>query len=160
MYEFAQKITPNLWFDTEAEEAAKYYCSIFPDSRIVHVMHRGEAGPGEPGTVLVVQFELFGQQFIGLNGGPQFTFTEAVSLEVTCESQEEIDRLWEQLGEGGEHGPCGWLKDRYGLSWQITPRRLLELITSPDPAVSDRVMKAMLSMGKLDIAELEAAAQG
>lgn len=160
MYEFTQKITPNLWFDSEAEDAAKFYCSVFPDSRIVHVLHNGEAGTGEPGTVLVVQFELFGQKFVGLNGGPQFTFSEAVSLEVTCESQEEIDRLWEQLGEGGEHGPCGWLKDRYGLSWQVTPRRLLELITSSEPAVADRVTKAMLTMGKLDIAELEAAAEG
>ncbi|TDD83648.1 VOC family protein [Saccharopolyspora karakumensis] len=160
MYEFTQKITPNLWFDSEAEDAAKFYCSVFPDSRIVHVLHNGEAGPGEQGGVLVVQFELAGLTLVAINGGPVFKLSEAFSLEVTCETQEEIDRLWEVLGEGGEYQPCGWLKDRFGLSWQITPRRLLELITSSDPAVAERAMKKMFEMRKFDIAELEAAALG
>lgn len=160
MHEIKQKITPNLWFDTEAEEAAQYYASIFEDSRVLGVRRYGEAGPGEPGTVMLVEFELAGQKFVGINGGPEFKFTEAISLEVSCESQEEVDRLWQQLGEGGEYGPCGWLKDKYGLSWQITPRRLLELITDPDQAKADRVMKAMLGMSKIDITALEAAAEG
>ncbi|MBB5152828.1 VOC family protein [Saccharopolyspora phatthalungensis] len=160
MYEIKQKITPNLWFDTEAEEAAEYYAGIFDDSRVLEVQRYGEAGPGEPGTVMLVVFELAGQQFVGINGGPQFKFTEAISLEVTCGSQEEVDRLWQRLGEGGEHGPCGWLKDKYGLSWQVTPRRLLELVTDPDEAKAARVMKAMLAMSKIDIAALEEAAKG
>jgi predicted 3-demethylubiquinone-9 3-methyltransferase (glyoxalase superfamily) len=160
MSEIKQKITPNLWFDTEAEEAAEYYTGIFENSRVVDVQHYGEAGPGEPGTVMTVQFELAGQQFVGINGGPQFKFTEAISLEVSCESQEEVDRLWQQLGEGGEHGPCGWLKDKYGLSWQIVPQRLVELLTDPDAAKAARAMKAMLGMSKIDIATLEAAAKG
>ncbi|WP_190822728.1 VOC family protein [Saccharopolyspora pogona] len=160
MYEIKQKIITNLWFDTAAEEAARYYAGIFDDSRVVHVQRYGEAGPGEPGTVMTVLFELAGQQFVGINGGPQFKFTEAISLEVLCDSQHEVDRLWQQLGEGGEPGPCGWLKDKYGLSWQIVPRRLYELITAADEAKAQRAMKAMLSMGKLDIATLEAAAEG
>ncbi|MEV0086075.1 VOC family protein [Saccharopolyspora sp. NPDC050642] len=160
MYEIKQKIITNLWFDTQAEEAAQHYAGIFDDSRIVHVQRYGDAGPGEPGTVMTVLFELAGQQFVGINGGPEFKFTEAISLEVLCDSQDEVDRLWQRLGEGGEPGPCGWLKDKYGLSWQIVPRRLYELITDQDEAKAQRTMKAMLSMGKLDIAALEAAAEG
>jgi predicted 3-demethylubiquinone-9 3-methyltransferase (glyoxalase superfamily) len=160
MSEIKQKITPNLWFDTEAEEAAEYYTGIFENSRVLDVQRYTEAGPGEPGTVMTVQFELAGQQFVGINGGPHFKFTEAISLEVSCESQDEVDRLWQQLGEGGEHGPCGWLKDKYGLSWQIVPRRLIELITDPDEARAARAMKAMLGMSKIDIAALEEAAKG
>ena len=146
-----QKITTFLWFDGQAQEAAKFYTSLFDDSRIVDVQHYGEAGPGEAGAVMLVTFDLAGQRYLALNGGPQFRFTEAVSLYVTCESQEEVDRFWEQLGEGGEHGPCGWLKDRYGLSWQIVPTALHELISDPDPARSQRAMQAMLGMGKIDI---------
>ncbi|RKT86522.1 Glyoxalase superfamily enzyme, possibly 3-demethylubiquinone-9 3-methyltransferase [Saccharopolyspora antimicrobica] len=161
MAQIKQKITTNLWFDGVAEEAAAHYTGIFEDSRITQVLRHGEAGSGTPGTVMTVQFELAGQQFVGINGGPQFTFTEAVSLQVRCESQEEVDRLWQQLGEGGEPGPCGWLKDKYGVSWQIVPNRLYELITDPDAEKADRVIKAMLAMGgKLDIAALEAAAAG
>ncbi|MGW3473361.1 VOC family protein [Saccharopolyspora sp. NPDC000995] len=160
MYEIKQKIITNLWFDTAAEEAARYYAGIFDDSRVVHVQRYGEAGPGETGTVMTVLFELAGQQFVGINGGPQFKFTEAISLEVLCDSQDEVDRLWQQLSEGGEPGPCGWLKDKYGLSWQIVPRRLYELITDAEETKAQRAMKAMLSMGKLDIATLETAAEG
>ncbi|MGP4019917.1 VOC family protein [Saccharopolyspora sp. 5N708] len=160
MYEISQKITPNLWFDTQAEEAAEFYIGIFENSRVVDVLRYGDAGPGEPGTVMVVVFELAGQRLVGLNGGPEFKFTEAISLEVHCDSQEEVDRLWQRLGEGGEPGPCGWLKDKYGLSWQIVPTRFLELVTDPDQEKANRVMKAMYGMGKLDIATLEAAAKG
>ncbi|MGW5649275.1 VOC family protein [Saccharopolyspora sp. NPDC003752] len=160
MYEIKQKIITNLWFDTQAEEAAQHYAGIFDDSRIVRVQRYGDAGPGEPGTVMTVLFELAGQQFVGINGGPEFKFTEAISLEVLCDSQDEVDRLWQRLGEGGEPGPCGWLKDKYGLSWQIVPRRLYELIADQDETKARRAMKAMLSMGKLDIAALEAAAEG
>ncbi|MFI0465965.1 VOC family protein [Saccharopolyspora sp. 5N102] len=160
MHEVKQKITPNLWFDAQAEEAAEYYTGIFENSRVLDVQRYGEAGPGEPGTVMIVVFELAGQRFVGINGGPEFKFTEAISLEVLCDSQDEVDRLWQQLGEGGEPGPCGWLKDKYGLSWQIVPRRLYELITDPDEAKAQRAMAAMLKMSKLDIAALEAAAEG
>src|SRR5919202_107511 len=118
-----RKITPNLWFDTQAEEAAEFYISVFPNSRIVKVMHYTEAGPRPAGTVMTVEFELDGQRFVGINGGPQFEFSEAVSLQVMCETQEEIDYYWERLTEGGEEGPCGWCKDRYGVSWQVTPAR-------------------------------------
>ncbi|MBH1938125.1 VOC family protein [Streptomyces sp. AV19] len=150
-----QKITPFLWFDSQAEEAAEHYTSLFPDSRIVDVQRYGEAGPGEPGTVMTVTFELAGQQFIALNGGPQFIFNEAVSLYVDCTTQEEVDELWAKLGADGEEGPCGWLKDRYGLSWQIIPRTLTDLLSDPDPAKSDRVMKAMLQMTKIDVRAVE-----
>lgn len=146
-----QKITTFLWFDSQAEEAANFYTSVFDDSRIVDVQRYGEAGPGEPGTVMVVRFELAGQQFIALNGGPQFAFTEAISLYVDCATQEEVDGLWARLTDGGEEGPCGWMKDRYGLSWQIVPRALTDMLADPDPARSDRVMKAMLGMKKIDI---------
>ena len=152
------KITPCLWFDTEGEEAANFYTSIFDNSRITSVTHYGSAGPRPEGMVLTVEFELDGQPFTALNGGPDFTFNEALSLQVNCESQQEVDRFWSKLGEGGEYGPCGWLKDKYGVSWQVVPTRLIELITDPDPERSQRAMKAMMSMGKIDIAEVERAA--
>jgi predicted 3-demethylubiquinone-9 3-methyltransferase (glyoxalase superfamily) len=153
-----QKITPFLWFDTEGEDAARFYTSVFANSRIVAVARYGSAGPRPEGTVMTVEFELEGQRFVALNGGPQFTFNEAISLQVDCEDQEEVDRLWSTLAEGGEEGPCGWLKDRYGLSWQIVPRRLTELMSDPDQERAQRVMAAMLEMGKIEIAELERAA--
>jgi predicted 3-demethylubiquinone-9 3-methyltransferase (glyoxalase superfamily) len=153
-----KKITPWLWFDTEAEEAAQYYTSVFPNSRITEVTHYGSAGPREEGMVLTVAFELNGQQLVALNGGPDFKFTEAVSFEVACEDQEEVDRYWRTLSEGGEEGPCGWLKDKYGLSWQIVPTRLVELLGDPDREKAQRVMAAMLKMGKIEIDELERAA--
>ena len=155
-----QRITPNLWFDTEAEEAANFYCSIFRNSRIVNVSHYTEAGPREAGMVMVVEFELDGQRFIGINGGPQFKFDEAVSLQVNCETQEEVDAYWDRLTEGGEEGPCGWLKDRYGLSWQVTPTGMDELFSDADPKRAERAMQAMLGMKKLDLAELQRAADG
>jgi predicted 3-demethylubiquinone-9 3-methyltransferase (glyoxalase superfamily) len=155
-----QRIVPNLWFDAEAEEAAAFYTSVFKHSRIVSVAHYTEAGPRPAGTVMVVEFELDGQRFVGINGGPQFTFDEAVSLQVNCETQEEIDYYWERLSEGGEEGPCGWLKDRYGLSWQVTPTGMDELFADPDPKRAERAMQAMLGMGKLDIAALRNAADG
>lgn len=155
-----QKIVPNLWFDTEAEEAAGFYTSVFENSRIVNVSHYTEAGPRPAGTVMTVEFELDGQRFVGINGGPQFKFTEAVSFQITCETQEEIDRYWEQLTEGGEEGPCGWLKDRYGLSWQVVPTGMEELLNHPDPERARRAMEALLKMSKLDIAELRSAADG
>jgi predicted 3-demethylubiquinone-9 3-methyltransferase (glyoxalase superfamily) len=153
-----QKITPCLWFDTEGEEAAQFYTSLFPNSRIVEVTRYGSAGPRPEGTVMSVSFELDGQRFIALNGGPDFKFNEAISLEVDCESQEEVDKYWNALTEGGEEGPCGWLKDKYGVSWQIVPRVLTELISDPDQAKAQRVMAAMLKMQKIEVAELERAA--
>ena len=155
-----QKITTCLWFDTEGEEAANFYTSVFPNSRIVDVARYGSAGPREEGTVMTVTFELDGKEFVALNGGPDFTFNEAISLQVHCESQEEVDRFWSTLSEGGEEGPCGWLKDRFGLSWQIAPTRLFELVGDPDREKSQRVMAAMLQMGKIEIDELERAAAG
>jgi predicted 3-demethylubiquinone-9 3-methyltransferase (glyoxalase superfamily) len=155
-----QRITPNLWFDTEAEEAARFYISVFKNSRMVYVAHYTEAGPREAGMVMTVEFELDGQRFVGINGGPQFKFDEAVSFQITCETQEEIDYYWERLSEGGEEGPCGWLKDRYGLSWQVTPTGMEELFTDPDQERAQRAMEAMLKMGKLDIAALRRAADG
>jgi predicted 3-demethylubiquinone-9 3-methyltransferase (glyoxalase superfamily) len=154
-----QTITTCLWFDTEAEEAANFYVSVFKNSQVRNVSRYGEAGPRPEGLVMTVDFELDGQQFIALNGGPEFRFTEAVSLQVNCETQEEVDRYWSVLSEGGEEGPCGWLKDRYGLSWQIIPVALTELIDDPDAAKAQRVMAAMLQMKKIDIAALEAAAE-
>jgi predicted 3-demethylubiquinone-9 3-methyltransferase (glyoxalase superfamily) len=155
-----QRITPNLWFDTEAEEAAEFYTSVFKNSRIVDVSHYTEAGPRPAGMVMVVEFELDGQRFIGINGGPEFKFDEAVSLQVNCETQEEVDHYWERLTDGGEEGQCGWLKDRYGLSWQVTPSGMAELFSDPDPARAERAMKAMLGMRKLEIAALQRAAEG
>ncbi|MGW8992098.1 VOC family protein [Streptomyces zhihengii] len=154
------RITPNLWFDTQGKEAAEFYVSVFPDSRITHVSYYGEAGPGPAGTVLTVDFVLDGTPFTAINGGPQFTFTEAVSLLVDCADQEEVDHYWARLGEGGQEGPCGWLKDRYGLSWQVVPAALGELLEDPDPERAQRAMRAMLGMHKLDVAALRAAADG
>jgi predicted 3-demethylubiquinone-9 3-methyltransferase (glyoxalase superfamily) len=155
----SQKITPNLWFDTEAEEAAEFYCSVFKNSRITNVSRYGDAVPDKAGMVLTVEWELEGQNFVAINGGPQYKFNEAISLQVSCEDQDEIDYYWERLTEdGGEEGPCGWCKDRYGLSWQVTPRGLDEIFT-PDEA-GQRAMKAMFGMRKLDIAELRRAAEG
>ena len=150
-----QKITPCLWFDTQAEEAARFYTSIFRNSRILEVARYGPAGPRPEGMVMTVSFELDGQQFVALNGGPDFTFDEAISFQVNCGSQDEVDELWTKLSDGGEEGPCGWLKDKYGVSWQIVPTVLDELIGDPDPERSQRAMKAMLGMRKIDIAELE-----
>jgi len=152
------RITPCLWFDTEGEEAAEFYTSIFPNSRILEVTRYGDAGPREAGTVMTVTFELDGREFVALNGGPEFTFDEAISFQIDCGSQEEVDDYWSRLGEGGEEGPCGWVKDRYGLSWQVVPTRLTELLTHPDPETSQRAMAAMLQMRKIDIATLEEAA--
>jgi predicted 3-demethylubiquinone-9 3-methyltransferase (glyoxalase superfamily) len=151
-------ITPCLWFDTEGEDAAKFYTSVFPNSRIVETAHYGSAGPRPEGTVMTVSFELDGQKFVALNGGPDFKFNEAISFQVSCEGQDEVDRFWSELSDGGEEGPCGWLKDRYGVSWQIIPTALPELLSDPDPERSQRVMAAMLKMGKIEIEELEKAA--
>jgi predicted 3-demethylubiquinone-9 3-methyltransferase (glyoxalase superfamily) len=153
-----QKITPCLWFDTEGEEAATFYTSLFPNSRIVDITHYGSAGPRPEGTVMTVTFELDGQTFVALNGGPEFTFNEAISFQVSCETQEEVDAFWSALSEGGEEGPCGWLKDRFGVSWQIIPTALPELLTDPDREKSQRVMQAMLKMKKIEIDALERAA--
>jgi predicted 3-demethylubiquinone-9 3-methyltransferase (glyoxalase superfamily) len=153
-----QKITPCLWFDTQGEEAAKFYTSIFPNSRVVSMSHYGDAGPRPAGTVMTVTFELDGLEFTALNGGPEFTFNEAVSFQVSCADQDEVDRFWSALSEGGEEGPCGWLKDRYGVSWQVIPTELPELLNDPDPDKAQRAMKAMLGMGKIDVAALREAA--
>jgi predicted 3-demethylubiquinone-9 3-methyltransferase (glyoxalase superfamily) len=155
-----RKITPCLWFDGQAEEAADYYTSIFKNSRITEISRFGEAGPGAAGTVLTVAFELDGQAFTALNGGPEFKFNEAISFQVSCQNQDEVDELWDRLSEGGEPGPCGWLKDRYGVSWQIIPTALSELMGDPDPEKSNRVMKAMLGMGKIEIQGLRDAYEG
>jgi predicted 3-demethylubiquinone-9 3-methyltransferase (glyoxalase superfamily) len=155
-----QKIVPNLWFDTEAEEAAEFYVGVFDNSRIVNVTHYTEGAPREAGMVMTVEFELDGERFIGINGGPEFSFDEAVSFAIECETQEEIDYFWTQLSEGGEEGPCGWLKDRFGLSWQVVPTGMEELFADPDKGRSERAMKAMLGMRKLDIAALRRAADG
>ena len=152
------KITPCLWFDTQGEEAAEFYTSIFPNSRIVDVARYGEAGPRDAGTVMVVKFELDGQELVALNGGPEFTFDEAISFQIDCADQEEVDRYSEALTDGGEQGPCGWVKDRFGLSWQVVPARLIELIGDPDTERGQRAMAAMLEMRKIDIAAVEAAA--
>jgi predicted 3-demethylubiquinone-9 3-methyltransferase (glyoxalase superfamily) len=153
-----QKITPNLWFDTEAEEAADFYISVFNDGRVVNVTHYTDAGPRPAGTVMTVEFELEGQRFVGINGGPEFKFDEAVSFEIECETQEEIDYYWDRLSEDGEQGPCGWLKDRFGLSWQVVPAGMEELFADPDKSRAERAMKAMLQMTKIDIATLRKAA--
>ncbi|MBM2812068.1 MAG: 3-demethylubiquinone-9 3-methyltransferase [Chloroflexi bacterium] len=152
-----QKITTFLWFNDQAEEAMNQYVSIFPDSKVISVQRWGDEGPGPKGTVMTASFQLAGQEFMALNGGPQFTFTEAISLLVNCETQEEVDELWERLSEGGEESQCGWLKDRYGLSWQIIPTALFELMQDPDPEKAKRVMNAMLLMRKIDIAALRKA---
>jgi predicted 3-demethylubiquinone-9 3-methyltransferase (glyoxalase superfamily) len=153
---------PCLWFDGQAEEAATFYTGIFPNSRIDKVSPAASDTPsGRKGTVLTVEFTLDGERFVGLNGGPEFKFDEAISFVVDCEDQGEVDRYWEALAEGGgQHGPCGWLKDRFGVSWQVVPKRLYELIESDDADAAERAMQAMLKMSKLDVAELEAAANG
>jgi predicted 3-demethylubiquinone-9 3-methyltransferase (glyoxalase superfamily) len=155
-----QKITPFLWYDGDAEEAVDHYVSIFREAKVLSVVRCGDVGPGPKGSVLTIQFQLEGQQFVALNGGPQFRFTEAISLMVNCTTQAEIDALWSKLSDGGEESQCGWLKDRYGLSWQITPAKLLDMLRDPDPARAARVMQAMLPMRKLDLARLEAAYRG
>lgn len=151
-------ITPCLWFDTQAEEATEFYVSVFPNSRIAEVMHYTEAGPREAGSVMVVSFELDGRPFTALNGGPEFTIDEAISFQIDCATQDDVDRYWSRLTEGGEEGPCGWVKDRFGVSWQVVPTRLIELVRDGDPATAARVTRKMLSMKKLVIAELEQAA--
>ena len=155
-----QKIIPNLWFDTDAEDAANFYITVFKNSRIVSVAKYPEGSPGEPGTVMTVEFELDGQRFVGINGGPQFKFDEAVSFQITCEGQDEVDYYWDALTEGGEESQCGWLKDKFGLSWQVVPQGMEEVFSDPDRAKAERAMKAMLGMRKLDIAALRAAAEG
>jgi predicted 3-demethylubiquinone-9 3-methyltransferase (glyoxalase superfamily) len=152
-------LTPMLWFDTEAEQAADFYTSVFPNSKIVEVTHYGSAGPRREGLVMTVAFELDGQEFVALNGGPDFHFNEAISFIVNCETQEEVDTYWETLSEGGEEGPCGWLKDKFGVSWQVTPTVLTKLLADPDSQKAQRVMAAMLEMRKIDIASLERAAE-
>jgi predicted 3-demethylubiquinone-9 3-methyltransferase (glyoxalase superfamily) len=156
-----QRITPNLWFDDKAEEAAKFYTTVFKNSKIEKIARYGEAGSevsGMPaGSVMTVEFELDGQNFVGLNGGPVFKFTEAISFIINCETQEEVDYYWEKLTDGGEEGPCGWLKDKFGVSWQVVPTALVELLNDPNPEKSQRVMKAMLQMKKIEIDGLQKA---
>lgn len=154
------RITPNLWFDTQGQEAAEFYVSVFPNSSIANVTYYGEAGPRPAGTVLTVDFVLDGQAFTAINGGPEFTFDEAISFLIECADQAEVDYYWAKLGDGGHEVQCGWLTDRYGLSWQVCPVALVELLSDPDPARAQRAMKAMLGMTKLDVAALRAAADG
>ena len=153
-------ITPFLWFDTEAEEAATFWTGLFPNSRIVELTRYGAGAPREEGLVMTVTFELDGRPYVGLNGGPQYHFTEATSLQVLCDDQAEVDRYWAALTDGGEEGPCGWCKDRFGFSWQIVPRALPELLGDPDRERAQRAMQAMLGMRKLDVSALRAAADG
>jgi len=155
-----QKITPFLWFDDKAEEAANFYVSVFKNSKIETVSRYGDAGPGPKGSVMIVQFQLEGQRFTALNGGPIFHFTPAISLLVDCQTQEEVDDLWQKLSAGGRPDRCGWLQDKFGLSWQIIPAALGKLMSDPDPKKSNRVMQAMLQMEKIDIKRLEQAYQG
>lgn len=155
-----QKISPFLWFDTQAEEAVNFYTSIFRNSRIASVTRYGEAGPGPAGSVMVAQFELEGLRFTALNGGPMFKFTEAISMVVDCKDQAEVDHYWYALSEGGQPGQCGWLKDKFGLSWQIVPEALPRLLSDPDGAKAGRVMQAMLLMTRIEVAKLEAASAG
>jgi predicted 3-demethylubiquinone-9 3-methyltransferase (glyoxalase superfamily) len=153
-------ITTCLWFDTQGEEAAEFYCSVIPNSQVRGVTRYGAAGPGPEGSAMTVDFELDGKPYVALNGGPQFTFNEAISLQVACKDQDEVDHYWDTLGKGGEFGPCGWLKDRFGLSWQVVPTALPELLGDPDPDRSQRAMTAMMSMGKIDIEAIRRAADG
>ena len=155
-----QKIVPNLWFDTEAEAAAEFYTSIFPDSRVRSRTHYPEGAPREAGMVMTVEFELNGQRFVGINGGPDFPFTEAVSFQIDCEDQEEIDYYWERLTDGGAAVQCGWLRDRFGVAWQVVPRGMDEVFADPDPQKAQRAMAAMLGMVKIDLAEMQRAAAG
>ncbi|MGH7584185.1 MAG: VOC family protein [Gemmatimonadales bacterium] len=157
----AQKVVPFLWFDGDAEEAVRYYVSLLPESHIDHVMHSPAETPSGPaGSVLTVAFTLAGTRFVALNGGPEFKFTEAVSFQIDCDDQAEVDRLWAALSKGGSESACGWLKDRWGLSWQVTPKRLYQLLSDPDAGRAQRAMQAMLGMQKIDIATLERAADG
>ena len=157
----AQKITPNLWFDKEAEEAANFYLSVFGDGKIHSVARYPEGSPGPAGEVMTVEWEVMGQRFVGINGGPLFTFSEAVSFQINCEDQAEVDYYWEKLtADGGAEGQCGWCKDKYGLSWQVTPRGMDEVFSDPDPEKAQRAMQAMLQMKKLDVAALREAAEG
>jgi predicted 3-demethylubiquinone-9 3-methyltransferase (glyoxalase superfamily) len=155
-----QGLTTCLWFDTEAEEAADFYTSVFDDGKITQVARYGSAGPRPDGTVMTVDFRVAGHDFVALNGGPEFTFNEAISIMVNCDSQDEVDRYWAALSEGGEEGPCGWLKDKYGVSWQIIPTLLNRLVTDADQEKAQRAMAAMLQMGKIDSAKLQAAFDG
>jgi predicted 3-demethylubiquinone-9 3-methyltransferase (glyoxalase superfamily) len=154
------RLVPNLWFDTQALEAAEFYCSVFPNSRIVAVHRYPEGAPGPAGEVMTVEFELFGQRFTGINGGPEFTFSEAVSFLVPCADQAEVDRYWDVLSEGGEQGPCGWLKDRFGVSWQVVPDGMDDVFAGDDPERAQRAFAAMMQMGKIDVAALQRAADG
>jgi predicted 3-demethylubiquinone-9 3-methyltransferase (glyoxalase superfamily) len=154
------RITPSLWFDTQAEEAAEFYISVFPNSKITDVTYYNEAGPRPAGMVLTVAFVLDGQEYLAINGGPQFTFDEAISFMINCADQEEVDYYWDKLSDGGAEGPCGWLKDRYGLSWQIVSSRIHDMMQDPDQAKIDRVMAAIMTMVKIDIAKLESAYNG
>lgn len=149
-----------LWFDTEGEDAARFYTSIFPNSKLGEITRYGSAGPRDEGTVMTVGFELMGQEFVALNGGPQYDFNQAISFQILCESQEEVDRYWGQLTDGGEEGPCGWLKDKFGLSWQVVPTTLIEMVSDRDPAKVQRVTKAFLQMKKFDISALQRAFEG
>jgi predicted 3-demethylubiquinone-9 3-methyltransferase (glyoxalase superfamily) len=156
-----QKIVPNLWFDTEAEDAADFYMSVFKDGKIHSVTHYNEAGPREAGMVMTVEWEVRGMRFVGINGGPEFKFDEAVSFQITCEDQDEVDYYWDALtADGGQEGPCGWVKDKFGLSWQVVPRGLEEALSQNDPERARRAMEAMLKMRKIDVAAIEAAADG
>ncbi len=156
----AQKIITNLWFDNQAEEAAQFYCDVFEDGRIVNTLHYPQ-GTDRAGTVLTVEWELHGQRFVGINGGPQFTFDEAISLQINCEDQEQVDYFWDRLtADGGEEGPCGWVRDKYGLSWQVVPEGMDELFTGSDPERPQRAFEAMQKMRKLDLAALQSAADG
>lgn len=159
-----QRIMPCLWFDTKAEKAANFYCSIFKDSRISQISRYGKEGfekhGKQPGSVMVVAFELEGQKFVALNGGPQFKFSEAISFQIHCETQKEVDYFWGKLSDGGEEGPCGWLKDKFGLSWQVVPTTLIEMVTDRDPAKVQRVTRAFLQMNKFDISALQRAFEG
>jgi predicted 3-demethylubiquinone-9 3-methyltransferase (glyoxalase superfamily) len=156
-----QRIVPNLWFDTEAEEAAKFYVSVFKNSRLISETRYPESAPREAGMVMTVEFEIDGMRFVGINGGPQFEFDEAVSFQISCKDQEEVDYYWERLtSEGGQEGPCGWCKDRFGLSWQVVPTGMDVILSDPDSERAERAMQAMLKMRKLDIGELERAAAG
>jgi predicted 3-demethylubiquinone-9 3-methyltransferase (glyoxalase superfamily) len=155
-----KKVTTVLTFKDRAEEAVKLYTSIFKNSRILSTSRYGDAGPGAKGSLMTANFELDGQEFVALNGGPSFEFSQGISLMVDCQTQDEVDMFWEKLSDGGSKGPCGWLTDRFGVSWQVVPRVLSELLNDPDPAKASRVMKAMLQMSKIDIAELEQAAEG
>lgn len=156
-----KQLTPCLWFDTEAEQAAEFYVSIFPDSKVTNLSRWGEAGGDRAGSVLTAEFELSGNRFTALNGGPEFHFTEAISFQIPCEDQAEVDYYWEKLlADGGEPSQCGWLKDKFGVSWQVFPTRLPELLANPDPQIAGRVMNAMMAMGKIELEPLEAAARG